>query len=79
MGGRSPQTQCLAVLNLPDISPVSKETRPPMTTMVKACEKLSACAVTSTAIAGVTEGAGPEMTVREPPNTAAKKPTAIEP
>ena len=50
-----------------------------MTTMVKASGRLVACDVTIAAMATVTDGAGPEITVRVPPNAAAKKPTATEP
>ena len=47
--------------------------------MTRASGRFVAWVVTMTAMATVMEGAGPEMTVRVPPNSAAKKPTAIAP
>ena len=48
-----------------------------MTTTVKASLKLVAWLVTMTAMATVIGAVGPEIWDRVPPNTAAKKPTAI--
>ncbi len=50
-----------------------------MTTMVKASSRFAACVVTITAIAMVIGPVGPDIWVRVPPNTAAKKPTAMAP
>ena len=50
-----------------------------MMTMVNASARLSACAVTMTAIATDIGPVGPEIWDRVPPKTAAKKPTAIAP
>ena len=50
-----------------------------MMTMVNAAARLSAWRVTTTAIATAMGPVGPEIWERVPPNTAAKKPTAMAP
>ena len=50
-----------------------------MTTTVNASERLRAWLVTTTAIATAIGPVGPDICDRVPPNTAAKKPTAIAP
>ena len=50
-----------------------------MMTIVKASAMLSAKVLTMTAIATVIEPVGPDISPRVPPNTAAKKPTAMAP
>ena len=51
--------------------------RPPMTTTVRASVRFVAWVVTMTAMATVIGAVGPEICDRVPPNTAAKKPTAM--
>ena len=53
--------------------------RPVRITIVKTSVRLSACVVTMTAIATAIGPVGPEICDFVPPNTAAKKPTAIAP
>ena len=53
--------------------------KPAMMAMVKASDILLAWAVTTTAIATAIGPVGPDICDRVPPNTAAKKPTAIAP
>ena len=52
---------------------------PASTTTVKASPSVEACVVTMTDMATVMAGVGPEIWNRLPPNTDAKKPTAIAP
>ena len=53
--------------------------KPASTTTVKASARLDAWLVTMTAMATVMGAVGPEICARVPPNTDAKKPTAIAP
>ena len=59
--------------------PSSTWKSPAMMTMVNAAARLSAWRVTTTAIATAMGPVGPEIWERVPPNTAAKKPTAMAP
>ena len=52
---------------------------PASTTTAKASPSVEACVVTMTAMATVMGAVGPEIWKRVPPNTEAKKPTAITP
>ena len=61
------------------ITPRSTWISPAMMTIVNALARLSACVATITATAMAIGPVGPEIWERVPPNTAAKKPTAIAP
>ena len=60
-------------------TPSSTCSKPPSTTMAKASPTVDAWVVSTTAMVIVMGPVGPEIWVRVPPKTAAKKPTPIAP